>query len=95
MIHYRITDSSGKEIFSTLSFPDEDPYVITGEKFSINNFYVLYYIGKEAECGQLGSIFIKKLKKNKMSLCLVPKSDMYSCFADQILPTKPIVLTKQ
>ncbi len=98
IMRYRITNNNGKEVFSTLSLSNKSPYVIQGRylyNWKNKTYYVLGYVGKEAECGQEGNIFIRMVDKNKMELYLSTDIDMYSCETEQILPTKRITLTKQ
>ncbi len=100
IMRYRITDSNGSEIFSTLSLLDENPYVIKGWYLShTKTHYVLSYMGKESRCGQSGNIFIclGKTNKDKLYLNLSPSIDMIDCkeSAEQILPLEPVSLDRQ
>ncbi len=100
IMRYRITDNNGNEVFSTLSLPNESPYVIKGRYLShTKTHYVLNYIGEEVECGQSGDIFIylEKTNKDKLYLILSPSIDMIDCkeSAEQILPLEPIILDRQ
>ncbi len=100
IMRYHITDSNGNEVFSTLSLPDENAYVIKGWYLShTKTHYVLSYIGEESACGQSGDIFIYlgKTNKDKLYLNLSPDIDMIDCekVAEQILPLEPVILDRQ
>lgn len=103
LLRYKITNSNGSVIEDTTTLPNESPYVIKGNYLSnTSSFYVLSYIGKEADCGQHGEIFID-VQKNpnimKASLevigDLINASDCPNGEAEQILPTEQFTLIKQ
>ena len=103
LMRYKITDSNGNVIESTLGLPDESPYVIQGKYLSeTETYYVLLYIGFEAKCGQQGDIFIEVNNSiTEMELYLVPEiefiftSDCPNGVVPQTIPTDKITLIKQ
>lgn len=102
-MRYKITDSNGNVIESTLGLPDESLYVIKGKYLSeTETYYVLLYIGFEAKCGQQGDIFIEVNNSiTEMELYLVPEiefiftSDCPNGVVPQTIPTDKITLIKQ
>ncbi len=104
VMRYLITSSSGTIIEDTRALPDSSPYVIKGDYLE-KDTYFLTYTGKNAKCGQSGTILINFLKGNnnntKMSLFLAPDSIILSetsCpngGAKQIMPLDQIAFTKQ
>lgn len=105
-IRYIIKDVNGVILEDTSTLPNESPYVIKGHYFNKTaSYYVLYYMGKNAKCGQKGDIYISRYQDTtnlKMVLSMLPSNDMVlesDCpgfkLAQQILPLNNIVLTKQ
>ncbi|RBW57580.1 hypothetical protein DS884_11035 [Tenacibaculum sp. E3R01] len=104
LIRYKITDANGVVLENTLNLPDDDIGVIKGRYLAKKTgSYVLSYIGKEADCGQKGTVFIGVLNNSnnkKAKLFLYPSTELLdgnkcSTWATQILPTEVITLTKQ
>ncbi|PTS95531.1 hypothetical protein DBR27_16995 [Flavobacterium sp. HMWF030] len=101
-VRYLITTFFGDVIEDTRSLPDNSPLVIGGDYISKSkDYYVLNYCGRNATCGQSGSVFISTTSDNRqMKLFLSPDQgfiDTKKCtkVADQVLPTKSMFLTKQ
>lgn len=104
LMRYLIANTNGTVIEDTRALPDSSPYVIRGDYLDTTT-YALNYSGKNANCGQAGTIFIDFLKgsnNTKMTLFLVTESmiiDQNSCpngGAKQIMPTADqMILLKQ
>lgn len=101
-IRYLITSNTGVILQDTRSLPDDNNLVIAGLYFGKNfGYYVLSYIGENSQCGQTGDLFISTSKDNKqMKLYLAAYQDIIDgskCpkVAEQILPTKSMLLNKQ
>ncbi|MCD0476174.1 hypothetical protein LPB87_17410 [Flavobacterium sp. EDS] len=100
VMRYLITNSNGIVIEDTRALPDSSPYVIKGNYIE-KNTYFLTYIGKNAKCGQKGTLMIDFLKDNsntKMNLFFSPSREIIyenDCSGfKQIMPLKEIILTK-
>src|SRR5699024_1565836 len=75
LIRYEIKDSSGEIIKNTFGLPDNTWEIIKGMKFNRNDntIYEASYIGKDAACGDSGTIFLDINKDEKtMSLYVLP-----------------------
>ena len=103
-IRYKVTDANGNIIEDTTSLTGDSPYIIKGNYLARADFYVLSYIGQEANCGQQGDLFIAVGYNNdnntmKASLQvigdLILASECPNGEAEQILPTEQFTLTKQ
>ncbi|KAF2333015.1 DUF6705 family protein [Flavobacterium ginsenosidimutans] len=101
LIRYLITSTTGTVIEDTRNLTDTDPLVIEGDYISANKkYYVLNYFGRNSKCGQSGEVFISTTSDNQLKLFLATSQDMINgkkcaTVAEQILPTKSILLTKQ
>ncbi|CAH0337343.1 hypothetical protein FVB9288_03098 [Flavobacterium sp. CECT 9288] len=103
IIRYLITNTNGYILEDTRSLPDLNPYLIQGYYLE-QTTYALTYGGKNAKCGQTGTIFIDWLKgsnKTKMTLFLEPEQIIISSEecpngrAAQIIPHEQIILSKE
>ncbi|AYN05058.1 DUF6705 family protein [Flavobacterium sp. 140616W15] len=101
VMRYLITNSNGTVIEDTRTLPDSSPYVIRGYYLE-EDTYFLTYIGKNAKCGQKGTLLIDFLKDNsntKMNLFFSPSREIIyenDCSGfKQIMPLTETVLTKQ
>jgi hypothetical protein len=103
-MRYKITDTNGAVIENTTFLPDDSPFIIKGSYLARTAFYVLTYIGQEADCGQHGDLFIavgyhndNNIMKASLSVIgdLILASDCPNGEAEQILPTEQFTLTKQ
>lgn len=83
--------------------PESSPLVIKGDYLE-KSTYALNYIGKNAKCGQSGTIFIDWLpgsNRNKMTLFLEPEQMIISSQecpngrSQQIIPHEQIILSKE
>ena len=103
IVRYKITDSNGTIIENTINLPNDDIYVIKGSYLNkYKTTYVLYYQGRDSNCGQSGDLFIEVFGTNdtQMQLFLELERDLidgYDCpnGTTQILPTESIQLIKQ
>ena len=103
LVRYKITDSNGTIIENTINLPNDDIYVIKGSYLNkYKTTYVLYYQGRDSNCGQSGDLFIEVFGTNdtQMQLFLELERDLidgYDCpnGTTQILPTESIQLIKQ
>ncbi|MCD9575635.1 DUF6705 family protein [Flavobacterium soyae] len=105
LIRYLITTSSGTVIEDTRSLPDNSSYVIKGDYFNKTaSYYVSSYMGKNADCGQSGNVFIANTKlPTQIKLFLIPDKVMINIqncpgqkVADKLLPVEnEVLLTKQ
>lgn len=105
MIRYLITTSNGTVIEDTRSLSDDSSYVIKGDYFNKTaSYYVSSYMGKNADCGQSGNLFITGTKlPNQIKLFLIPDKVMINIqncpgqkAADKLLPVdNEVLLTKQ
>ena len=102
IMRYLITNSNGTVIEDTRTLPDSSPYLIKGDYIE-KDTYFLIYTGKNAKCGQSGTILINFLKENnnntKMSLSFIPDEAIIyesSCGGvKQVMPVAEIALIKQ
>lgn len=103
LMRYLITTTNGSIIEDTRSLPNLNPYVIQGYYIE-KSTYALTYGGKDAKCGQTGTIFIDWLKgsnNTKMTLFLEPEQMIISSQecpngrAQQIIPHEQIILSKE
>lgn len=106
LMRYKITDSNGNVIESTLGLPDESPYVIKGYYLSENEAnYILTYISQQP-CTVWGHIYINVMNNGTtMRLFLMPDPEVgigENCIngLSSIFPTptsngNSIVLSKQ
>lgn len=103
IIRYQITRANGSILEDTSSLPDLNPYIIQGYYLE-QSTYALNYIGKNAKCGQSGTIFIDWLpgsNRNKMTLFLEPEQMIISSEEcpngrePQIIPHEQIILSKE
>ncbi|WP_406842960.1 DUF6705 family protein [Flavobacterium soyae] len=105
MIRYLITTSNGTVIEDTRSLSDDSSYVIKGDYFNKTaSYYVSSYMGKNADCGQSGNLFITGTKlPTQIKLFLIPDKVMINIqncpgqkVADKLLPVEnEVLLTKQ
>lgn len=105
MIRYLITTSNGTVIEDTRSLSDDSSYVIKGDYFNKTaSYYVSSYMGKNADCGQSGNLFITGTKlPTQIKLFLIPDKVMINIqncpgqkVADMLLPVEnEVLLTKQ
>lgn len=102
LMSYIITDTNGTVIENTTTLPNENYLVIHGDYIDRSS-YLLTYVGRKGNCGQMGTIFISTSKNSnytQMKLFLEPEQMLISpkdCpngGAVQIMPTNQIVLTK-
>lgn len=104
-VRYLITSLNGSILEDTRNLSDTSPYVIEGSYFSKGAAsYVLNYLGKNSQCGQKGTVFIrmKNATYTEMSLTFEPAKVFLTedtCLglklAKQILPKEGMRLTKQ
>ncbi|WP_278021789.1 DUF6705 family protein [Flavobacterium ginsengisoli] len=104
-IRYLITSSNGTILENTQSLPDSSPYIITGSYFGKDlSVYALDFAGKNAICGNAGTVFIriKNTAKTSMSFGYEPDKIMISnddCpgfkTAELTFPKDGLMLTKQ
>ena len=105
LMRYLITSSDGTILEDTRSLPNDGTYVIEGDYFTKDaTYYVLNFTGKNAQCGNQGTVYIrmKNTENTQMSLTFEPNKIMISkdtCpglkLAEQILPRNGMRLTKQ
>lgn len=105
LIRYLITTSNGSILEDTRNLPDDGAYVIEGDYFSKDTtYYVLNYAGKNSQCGNKGTVFIrmKNATNTEMHLSFEPDKIMISedvCpefkLAELTLPKGGMRLTKQ
>lgn len=107
LLRYEIKNSSGEIIKNTFGLPDNALEIIEGLKFDKedNTIYRAYYAGKDAGCGDSGTIFLDINKDEKtMSLYILPSEALINdekCPNGGIDPPfpdetqTPMVLTKQ
>ena len=77
LVRYIIKDVNGTVLENSISFTDNNsPYIMTGIRFNNAKHvqYLLSYVGREANCGQIGTVnmSIGKVDNNKMVLSLFP-----------------------
>ena len=103
LMRYLITTDKGILLEDTRFLTDSDPFIVQGYYIE-KSTYAMTYGGRNAKCGQTGTIFIDFLKdtnKSKMTLFLEPEQMMISYDecpngrAKQIFPLDQITLTKQ
>ncbi len=104
-LRYRITEN-GKEIGNTLSLPNDNGLVNSGNQIYIKSNHINYYFvygGKEILCGQSGDLLLQTTSNpNKIKLKLYPeggfisKDDCPNGPAEQVFPTEEwLVLHKK
>ena len=107
-IRYKITDSAGNLIRSTLNLPDDDVLIIDGLVFKSSSAqtYKAVYVSEQSTCGDWGTLYLSIANPNEtqMSLYIAPGDTMTypeECpdgYTSPPFPKKnetPMVLTKQ
>lgn len=103
LIRYIITDAKGVLIENTTTLPNSNYLVIRGDYIDRSS-YLLNYVGRDGNCGQMGTIFIgivKNSNNTQMKLTLEPEhilispKDCQNKGNIQIMPTNQITVTKQ
>ncbi|WP_152560987.1 DUF6705 family protein [Flavobacterium sp. ASV13] len=105
LIRYLITTSNGNVLENTQNLPDNNTYIIEGSYFGKDlAVYALDFTGKNAMCGNAGTIFIrtKNATNTLMSFGFEPNKTMISedtCpgfkTAELTFPKDGLMLTKQ
>jgi hypothetical protein len=105
LTRYLITSSNGDILEDTRNLPDDSPYVIEGDYFSKDlASYASNYIGKNSQCGNKGTVFIriKNTTNTQVLVTFEPDKIMISediCpgfkLAELTLPRDGLRLTKQ
>ncbi|GAA3741713.1 hypothetical protein GCM10022422_26780 [Flavobacterium ginsengisoli] len=105
LIRYLITSSNGIVLDDTRSIPDNSPFITEGSYFSKDlTTYALDFAGKNAICGNAGTVFIriKNTVNTSMSFGYEPDKIMISnddCpgfkTAELTFPKDGLMLTKQ
>lgn len=101
LIRYKITNSFGTVIATTLDQPNDHYSVMQGGSLRKSGVYVLGYNGYDSDCGQNGNVYLSTVggaTQNEMQLILLVYGEMDSdctARAEQIIPTSWIDLTKQ
>ncbi len=77
IMRYKIVDSSGNVIEDTTGLSDSNKLVVKGSYVAKSGGYVLYYQGRESDCGQKGNIYISAYGSNlsKLQLFLIVEND--------------------
>lgn len=98
-IRYIIKDVNGTILENSTSYTDNNsPYIMRGIRFNQKGTqYYLSYVGREANCGQIGNVLINigKADNNKMVLSLFPDKILVTekncpgfVMAKQLLPVE-------
>ena len=94
-------DISGNIVESTLPKPIDSNLNVYGSDLQNPNEYRFNYYGNNAKCGQEGVIVTSKIDANSLELVLLPdhilliKEQCPDGYAEQIIPTKSIILSKE
>jgi len=92
LVRYLITNPDGSIVEDTRNLPDDDGLVITGSEFSSKfESYYMRYGGREAKCGQNGTLALRPKEGNQMTVCLLLYGEYFDGWAGTDCPQGRVV----
>ena len=102
LVRYLITNPDGSVVEDIRSDTDDGDYIISGDMFSKNaDYYYMIYAGREAHCGQTGTLVLRPKSPTLLKVSLIPEKillDPAECpngRPAQLFPLDGFILTKQ